>query len=68
MAILELKNAVTELRTLVLDLMMDYKQKRELANWKIDPLENKQTNKTKKNSDWSTEKQSLGRVKEIYSK
>lgn len=47
MAILELKNAVTELRTLVLDLMMDYKQKRELANWKIDPLENKQTKQRK---------------------
>lgn len=40
MAILELKSAATELGTLKLDLMMDYKQKRELANWKIDPLKN----------------------------
>lgn len=34
MAILEPKNKITELRMQKLHLVMDEKQKRELANWK----------------------------------
>lgn len=63
MAILELKCTVTELRTQNLDLVIDYKQKRELANWKIGELKKKYL-KLK-----HTEKQSMKiekRVKKIH--
>lgn len=40
MAILEVKNIITELRRQKLHLVIDEKQKRELARWKISPFKN----------------------------